>query len=652
MGTIGTIVNWGYYIVFIIAGLAYLVCFWNPWKKNKKIIASLNEELAAYTPQSILINFESFSEKLEKNPLVAPLWKKYEKTLIKVRRDDMVAVYSTVDSDEYINPVNLMSGLNVSFFSNLGGIFTGLGILGTFVGLTLGIWGIDTSSSARLQAGISTLLAGSSMAFVTSIIGIICAIGFNSWYSRDVKEYSKMICCTADHFDRIFIRKKLEDFFIEENEVSQKQLIAIQDLSTNLAVSLGETFNNTLEKLNMQMDQSMKSNLKETLEPLFTELIQETKKLNGGAMNTVAESFTKGAGAQIAEFADTLKELSSGMKEILEHARQTNQQANEELQSSLNSMIEKLNQSFDQNLIRQKEGIDQSSSQMQELMKSLTEALRETAANVKSSSDAQKQNMEQSGEKMRSSMEESMVLVKKALEQISQKMEERTTAAAGKLDAASQGITKIAEIYDKTTKDAVKNMVQSVQNLMTGVEKGMQQMQNAMDQKEQGLVQVLNSMQRTLQSSHILVKDAGTAANAFQKAAVPIHDIASQMGKMVTSSTLINSDMNRQVEQISSISQNTQKNAEHIEKATVTTQQTWKNYEDEFIKVKENLDDTLESLCSNIEKYNAVTTDALSRKLLKFDQSISAAVDRLASLYEETNDTLEDLNDHINKLKK
>ena len=38
MGTIGTIVNWGYYIVFIIAGLAYLVCFWNPWKKNKKII--------------------------------------------------------------------------------------------------------------------------------------------------------------------------------------------------------------------------------------------------------------------------------------------------------------------------------------------------------------------------------------------------------------------------------------------------------------------------------------------------------------------------------------------------------------------------------------------------------------------------------------
>ena len=111
----------------------------------------------------------------------------------------------------------------------------------------------------------------------------------------------------------------------------------------------------------------------------------------------------------------------------------------------------------------------------------------------------------------------------------------------------------------KQQKMLSKIWIQSVQNLMTGVEKGMQQMQNAMDQKEQGLVQVLNSMQRTLQSSHILVKDAGTAANAFQKAAVPIHDIASQMGKMVTSSTLINSDMNRQVEQISSISQNTQK---------------------------------------------------------------------------------------------
>ncbi len=609
MGTWGTIINYAFYITFPLAGLAYIIMFWNPWKKNKQIIAKLNEELIEYTPQRILTDFERFSDQLEKNSLVAPLWEKYEKTLIKDRRNDMVTVYSTVDSDEYINPVNLMSGLNVSFFSNLGGIFTGLGILGTFVGLTLGILGIDTSSSIRLQAGISTLLAGSTTAFITSIIGIICAIGFNYWYSRDSREFSEMVGCTADHFDRIFTRKKLEDFFIEGNEASQKQLIAMQDLSTNLAVSLGETFNNTLEKLSMQMDQAMKSNLKETLEPLFTELIEETKKLNGGAMTTVAESFTKGAGAQIAEFADTLKGLSSGMKEILEQAQQTNEKANEELQNSLRNMIEKLNQSFDHNLIRQKEGIDQSSGQMKELMESLTKAMKETADHIESSSVAQKRNTEQSSENMKSTIEELLNHVKTSLEQISQKMTDHTTEAADHLENVSQR-----------------------------------------------LGEVLNSMQKTLESSQTLVNNAGAAADIFQKAADPISKIASQMGenmdKMVVSSNHLNSDMTRQMEQISAISQNTQKQVESIKKATETTQATWKQYEDEFIKVKGNLDDTLRALCLNIEKYNSLTTNALGEKLTQFDQSISQAVGRLSTLYDESNELLEEINDHINKLKK
>ncbi len=59
------------------------------------------------------------------------------------------------------------------------GVLTGLGILGTFVGLITGIQGIGFSSVEAALESISVLLGGIGTAFYTSISGVILSIVFN-----------------------------------------------------------------------------------------------------------------------------------------------------------------------------------------------------------------------------------------------------------------------------------------------------------------------------------------------------------------------------------------------------------------------------------------------------------------------------------------
>ena len=63
-------------------------------------------------------------------------------------------------------------GLYVRFLDSASGTLVGLGLLGTFLGLTLGIHDFDTTNAANIQSSIQTLLDGMGTAFSTSLLGM------------------------------------------------------------------------------------------------------------------------------------------------------------------------------------------------------------------------------------------------------------------------------------------------------------------------------------------------------------------------------------------------------------------------------------------------------------------------------------------------
>ena len=86
------------------------------------------------------------------------------------------------DIEEYINE-ELIEKVGSNYFnSGISGTLTGLGILGTFVGLSLGLGAFNGDDIYTISDNVGPLLSGMKVAFHTSVYGILFSLVFNFVY--------------------------------------------------------------------------------------------------------------------------------------------------------------------------------------------------------------------------------------------------------------------------------------------------------------------------------------------------------------------------------------------------------------------------------------------------------------------------------------
>lgn len=231
-------INWVFIVAFVATFLLYKYHFVKPLDVRYKEIETYLDILKKYNPQNVNAYFESLSQKMENSDLIKGIWRKYQRTLISIPGKDGLEKYSTVESESYFSVAAFTEGMKGGLWSGLAGTFTGIGILGTFIGLTIGLAGVDTSSTGALSSSISGLLGGMSTAFVTSIFGIVSAIVFGVWHSQNMKRFGDAVSRFTDALDQVFIRKSVEEILLEELAESRAQRAAMEQLSTDMAISI------------------------------------------------------------------------------------------------------------------------------------------------------------------------------------------------------------------------------------------------------------------------------------------------------------------------------------------------------------------------------------------------------------------------------
>ena len=101
---------------------------------------------------------------------------------------------------------------------------TGIGILGTFVGLLTGIGNIGFSSAETVVTSVQSLLSGINVAFYTSIAGVIFSILFNMVY----KTVCNMTRREMELFYREFhtyVRRRVDDVEKEQQREFQQEVL-------------------------------------------------------------------------------------------------------------------------------------------------------------------------------------------------------------------------------------------------------------------------------------------------------------------------------------------------------------------------------------------------------------------------------------------
>jgi ABC-type transporter Mla subunit MlaD len=117
-----------------------------------------------------------FSEgRIYRNRFLSSTWKKYSHRFF-TTKSELRKTHSPAETDFNLAAVGVP--LHFRFWSALPGILAGLGILGTFFGLTMGLSRFEYGGSAMLQDSIRALFQGTKTAFFTSLHGIALSIGF------------------------------------------------------------------------------------------------------------------------------------------------------------------------------------------------------------------------------------------------------------------------------------------------------------------------------------------------------------------------------------------------------------------------------------------------------------------------------------------
>ena len=683
-------INWAFIVAFLATFFLYKCYFANPLNARRKEIETYPDILGKYNPQNVNAYFESLSQEMENSDLIKGIWRKYQRTLISIPGKDGLEKYSTVESESYFSVAAFTEGMKGGLWSGLAGTFTGIGILGTFIGLTIGLAGVDTSSTGALSSSISGLLGGMSTAFVTSIFGIVSAIVFGVWHSQNMKRFGDAVSRFTDALDQVFIRKSVEEILLEELAESRAQRAAMEQLSTDMAISICDHLPDVLDQLAEKMDSAMKGNLDTMLAGLSERQDKQTEQLMQISSNTnslviggfdqLGDVLKKGVGQGAEELGNSLKNLSSdiaslaeGIRDILDRSTKASSEANQKTLDALNEAISKMNETMEGMANKQTEETDKNIQRMTALMEEMKTTMKDIFDEMAASAKEQRTEI---GKIAKDSADQT----KENLGAINASVKELMAGIGGQMQQMQSIIGKFAIDSADQTKENLGVINASVKELMAEIADQMQQMQSMMDTHEKHMQETLDQMRQAVSSSGNVVNAAGktveaagktakvfveaaddvsmklkTAAEPLQKAAEPLQQAAASLDSgvqvLAQSMTKQQADAKSVAESMQKISDDYIESSLYVKSALEEARNSWTAYEDRFKGVSGELEKAFAQLDNGMQNYNRVTNEGLMEKLKKFDETISTAVDTLAGVTEEVNENIEDLTDAIKKMR-
>lgn len=617
MGHWSTIILNGLNVVFgVIFAVGFYYC-WRWFTRIKRATASVNDlciVLQKYSRDSLADNYGELQEEMVEGPY-AEVWKKFEWTLFK---SDNEGIMMTQDPESFYNDQTLLEDIPLTIFRGMPGIFTGVGLLGTFLGLTVGLEGIDFSNIETMKSGIEGLLKGTTTAFWTSVVGLIGALVFttlcNNYFSRP---YNRARAGLIDQLNVLFPAKSIEEFLSKQTEQAEEQTIAMRELNGELVGRLEEMF----VKLSQSIDVALKNNLAEsfshTLEPVFQNLNQSIDKLGSSAGDTLSKSIEQGAGDQIQGLAVTLQDFQGKMGNMMEVSERLNTENTARIQNSVAQIVTKLNEAMDANIEKQASTNEASQAAMKQLM-----------------------------EEMNSNMKAALGQMVEAGRMANQALLQTTETTRGT-------IQEITNTMSQSTRNQTEDMLKVTNNMKESVLEVLKGLQNDLNKRNQAMDSYMAGLRDMLGSNREIMVSAGKTADRFALASTPMQKVADTLGNqlnlVVNASNQFNAHVDQNVQQLVQASQSNQKDLEMIRDSINMMRSAWENYQQTFQGVSREMREATETLGKSLERYNASTSKWLDESLGQYDKSITEAMNRVSTINQSLGDFIQDLSDVMEK---
>ena len=609
---------------------------------------------------------------------IAPLVDTYYKT---INIDTNKGKKSNIPASEFINDSSVCkyNKLNLRMLDTAAGTLVGLGLLGTFLGLTLGIKGFDSSNTERINESIQGLLAGMGTAFYTSLAGMIASIlftGLDKAFRYRLYKYTKEL---TDNLD--------SEFYIDDIELANlNQQKIVNQLYKALKTDIQDQAFSIVAKLTYNNAEGQNVTIGNAIREILTENTKQSKALMSFSTDLAMElnqGFDETLSRQMQQkIVPLMESVDATTKAVVEHIDKMADTVSSPATDMMQNVVDELKQSMQSLLNEFSTGLSGSAtSELENLAMQLGTATQAMADFPK--------NMENISATLQVTIEE----VKHAISEISntsananstamQQMQEQITYATG---AISNAITEVKEVMSGISHSSQEQSNQMVSKLADAAEKmgsfltgTISTLSNSVQQSVKGITDDINSKQTDLialqedttsQTKKLLENFnvglerlekmneyvTGTM-NGFKQAqgeiTVSTSNLRTISSDMKLATELFNKGQNDYAARLAQLQTASQKGIDQVTEMLKNSGQLSDEYVQKFDLIKQGLGSIFSQLQSGLTEYSRTVKDTTDKYLASYTSSLTQTTGALASTIERQNEVTEMLTDTISRYKK
>lgn len=230
------------------------------------------------------------------------------------------------DIEDYINEDEVDSIIGKRMIELIPDVLTSLGILGTFIGLVVGLKNFEPSNYEAMTNSVASLVDGIKVAFLTSIYGLSLSLvfgyGTKSAYSslmdslqRFMDKFHSMVIPSAEAETRNIMVNYQE----EQTEAIMKMT---EQFSEHLANSFEKVITPSFRKMNQSMD-------------ILTETMAKgQEEMMTGLLDDFLSKMNATFKLQFDNFNEALDDMTNAQKQMVDATQELYQQLSKELHAS------------------------------------------------------------------------------------------------------------------------------------------------------------------------------------------------------------------------------------------------------------------------------------------------------------------------------
>lgn len=562
---------------------------------------------------------------------------------------------------------------NMRMLDAASGTLVGLGLLGTFLGLTLGITGFDNSSSEKINESIKLLLSGMGTAFLTSLIGMFLSLVYTvviekPWKNKlakslyfftedlDKKYYIDDITLMNLNQKNLFddlrnsILDSIEKQFSYTNETGQKievsnaireilkeneeQSKALKSFSTDLALELNNGF-----------DEVMSRQMQEKLLPLM-ENIDGTTKAVIEHIDLMAANVASPATDMIQNVVDELKNsMTSIMQEFKNNLSGDATNELEELAKSLGTATQAM-ANFPKNM-------ENISATLQVTIEEVKNAISEISNTSAVSNNTAMQKMQEQITFATTSISNTIAEVKDVMSTLTQSSEQSSQEMISKLAVASeqmgQFLSNTLGQLSLSVKDSIQGITEDVANKQSDL---LALQEDTVGETEK----LLNTFNQGLERMERMNEYITGTMDMFQKAQGEIAGSTAHLttitGDMKVATEVFHKTQNDYTGSMTNIQQMSQRNIDAITQLIKNSGDMSDDYVQKFETIRSGLSSIFGQIQTGLNEYSKTVQTTTQKYLDQYSTSLTNTTDALSSTIQQQNEVVEMLVESLNSNKK